>query len=174
MDKLLVTLLNDGEKIADTIGPDASQLPKLFAGLVTRLGAELPGLAEYDIEQLLAAAEPATQGGQQEQGGVITSIAQDEPAPVQPAPASAQVAPSESAGTAQGGAPSESRAAKLRREANEAEESRAAKLRREANEAEAAENRAQAQATGGTAAGAAGGPIVSQQGVHTPTQDSSQ
>ena len=159
MDKLLVTLLNDGEKIADTIVPDASQLPKLFAGLVTRLGAELPGLAEYDIEQLLAAAEPATQGGQQEQGGVITSIAQDEPAPVQPAPASAQVAPSESAGTAQGGAPSESRAAKLRREANEAE---------------AAENRAQAQATGGTAAGAAGGPIVSQQGVHTPTQDSSQ
>jgi len=130
---LLSTLAHDAEKIAETALPSITDLPKLFSGLVTRLEAELPKLAVYDIENLLAAAvdrqaeadQPAASAS-----GAETEIVQD-PDPV---PDAQDKAPVETA---------------------------AQRLRREANEAEAAEQSAQSEAAAGVASGAQQGTQVS-------------
>jgi hypothetical protein len=161
-DKLLTTLMHDAEAIEATALPNISDLPSLFSGLVTRLEAALPGLVEWDFKDLLAAAEAKATAAEAPAHGAVqavhTTITQ-QPAPVQAEPHVQQVAPSESAGTAQGGAPSETLAARLRRQADELE---------------AAEIGVQSDAMAATAAGAAGGPQVTQGGVPQATQDSSQ
>lgn len=177
MSDLLQTLIADGEHFAEHELPTLSQIARMFKPLLARLEAEVPALAERELSSLLGssaapaaienppAAASAAPGptvvpsGAPADTAIVTDPAQPAPAATDPALTPVQ------------------RAAQLRQEADALDpekapaETPAARLRREADEAEA--EAIQAEATAGTAAGAPGGAVVTSGGVAQPAQDSS-